>query len=213
VPIDVTGGLLVLSRLPITGSRFFPHPPDAGSKPDERVGRKGAMIVHLDTPLGNVTVLAVHLYAGTKPKHAEVRRAQLGPVLEILNREANGSPVVFAGDVNASPTESYPEAADPKNPPTAEYAALIEAGFSDPLPPNPTPASRTATWVPSRNRYAALPYQETKTDARYDYVLVRSGSAHVWAVKDARTVLDEAGAHLSDHLGVQVELELVAQRP
>lgn len=208
MPIDTTGGLLVLSRLPISSSRFIPHPPDVGSKPDERIGRKGAMIVHLKTPFGRITLFAIHLYAGTKRKHTGVRCAQLAPLLEILNTAADGNPVVLAGDINTSPTVGYPEPAGPENPLTPEYAALIEAGFSDPLPPNPTPGDRTATWVPSRNHYAALPYQETKTDARYDYVLVRSGSAHTWAVKDARTVLDDARAHLSDHVGVQVELDL-----
>jgi endonuclease/exonuclease/phosphatase family metal-dependent hydrolase len=211
LPIDVTGGLLVLSRLPIGGSRFIRHPRDVGSKPDERIGHKGGMILHLDTPLGRVTLLAVHLYAGTKRKHAHVRCAQLAPLLEAVNEEANGNPIVLAGDINTSPTIGYPDAAGPENPLTPEYATLLEAGFSDPLPPNPTPADRTATWVPSRNRYAALPYQETKTDARYDYVLTRSGSAHAWSVKDACTVLDEPGAHLSDHVGMQVELELSRQ--
>jgi endonuclease/exonuclease/phosphatase family metal-dependent hydrolase len=213
VRIDETGGLLVLSRLPISGSCFIRHPHDVGSKPDERIGHKGGMILHLDTPLGRVTVLALHLYAGTKRKHAHVRCAQLAPLLEAVKAEANGSPVVLAGDVNTSPTVGYPEPAGPENPLTPEYATLVEAGFTDPQPPNPTPARRTATWVPSRNRYAALPYQETKTDARYDYVLTRSGVAHAWSVKDARTVLDEPGAHLSDHVGVQVELELSRQDP
>jgi endonuclease/exonuclease/phosphatase family metal-dependent hydrolase len=211
VQIDETGGLLVLSRLPIVSSRFVRHPADVGSKPDERIGHKGGMILRLDTPIGPVTLFALHLYAGTKPKHAGVRCAQLAPLLEVLNVEADGTPVVLAGDINTSPTVGYPEPAGPANPLTPEYAALLDAGFSDPLPPNPTPADRTATWVPSRNRYAALPYQETKTDARYDYVLVRPGSAHIWSVKDARTVLDDAGAHLSDHVGVQVELELSRQ--
>jgi endonuclease/exonuclease/phosphatase family metal-dependent hydrolase len=211
VPIDETGGLLVLSRLPIASSRFIRHPSDVGSKPDERIGHKGGMILRLDTPLGPVTVLALHLYAGTKPKHTGVRCAQLAPLLNVLNAVANGNPVVLAGDINSSPTVMYPEPAGPDNPLTPEYAALVAAGFRDPAPPNPTPASQTATWVPSRNRYAALPYQETKTDARYDYVLLRPGSAHTWAVKDVRTVLDEADAHLSDHVGVQVELELSRQ--
>jgi endonuclease/exonuclease/phosphatase family metal-dependent hydrolase len=208
VPIDETGGLLVLSRLPIVSSRFIRHPFDVGSKPDERIGHKGGMILRLETPLGPVTLLALHLYAGTKPKHAGVRCAQLAPLLDALNAEANGTPVVLAGDINSSPTVRYPEPASAANPLTPEYAALVEAGFSDTAPPNPTPAELTSTWVPSRNRYAALPYQETKTDARYDYVLVRPGSAHIWTVKGVRTVLDEADAHLSDHVGVQVELEL-----
>jgi endonuclease/exonuclease/phosphatase family metal-dependent hydrolase len=213
VPIDVSGGLLVLSRLPIAGSRFVPHPAGVGWKPDERVGRKGAMIVHFETPLGQVTLFTTHLYAGTKPKDARVRCTQLAPLLEILNQEANGNPVVLAGDFNTSPTVGYPKPAGAENPLTPEYAALIDAGFKDPLPPNPTPPERTATWVPSRNRYAALPYQETRKDARYDYVLVRSGSASAWEVKNARTVIDDAGAHLSDHVGVQVELALSRQNP
>ena len=208
LPIDTTGGLLVLSRLPISGSSFIRHPPHLGSKPDERLGRKGAMIVHLETPLGIVTLLTTHLYAGTKSKDVRVRCAQLEQILEALDAEADGRPVVLAGDINTSPTAGYPEPPGPENDLAPEYAALVDAGFSDPLPPNPTPPERTATWVPSRNRYAALPYQETKTDQRYDYVLVRPGSAHTWTMRNACTVLDGEGAHLSDHVGVRAELVL-----
>ncbi|NIR43877.1 MAG: hypothetical protein GWN99_07865 [Gemmatimonadetes bacterium] len=210
MPIDATGGLLVLSRLPIEDARFIPHPADLGTKPDERLGRKGAMIVRVETALGPLTVLAIHLYAGTKPKDSLVRLAQLEPLLRTLESETDGTPVILAGDINTSPTMAYPAPPGPENPLTPEYAALIDAGFTDPLPPNPTPASRSATWVPSRNRYAALPYQETKTDERYDYVLVRPDSAREWRVKETETVLDGTGAYLSDHVGVMVELEWAA---
>jgi endonuclease/exonuclease/phosphatase family metal-dependent hydrolase len=209
VPADTTGGLLVLSRFPITGSRFVPHSLGPGTKVDERLGRKGALVVHLETPVGELTVFAVHLYAGTKPKDTRIRSVQLAPLLEVLEAEAGANPVLLAGDINTSPTVAYPEPPGPGNPYTPEYAALEGAGFVDPLPPNPTPAELTATWVPSRNRYAALPYQETKTDERYDYVMVRASGSHEWSVQAARTVLDGAGEHLSDHVGVLAELELV----
>jgi endonuclease/exonuclease/phosphatase family metal-dependent hydrolase len=209
VPADTTGGLLFLSRFPITGSRFVPHSLGPGTKVDERLGRKGALVVHLETPVGELTVFAVHLYAGTKPKDTRIRSVQLAPLLEVLEAEAGANPVLLAGDINTSPTVAYPEPPGPGNPYTPEYAALEGAGFVDPLPPNPTPAELTATWVPSRNRYAALPYQETKTDERYDYVMVRASGSHEWSVQAARTVLDGAGEHLSDHVGVLAELELV----
>ncbi len=209
VKIDATGGLLVMSRLPIKSSRFIPHPSDLGKKPDERVGRKGAMFVRLETPLGPVTLFAIHLYAGTKSVDRQVRDAQLRPLLQELESEANGSPVLLAGDINTSPTVRYPEPPGQDNPLAPEYRALVDAGFIDPLPPNPTPASLTATWVPSRNRYAALAYQETKTDERYDYILVRSGTSHEWKVKHARTVIDGEDSYLSDHVGVMAELDLV----
>lgn len=211
LPADVTGGLLLLSRLPISGARFIPHPTDVGSKPDERLGRKGAMIAHIETPVGRVTVFAVHLYAGTRPKDSKVRMKQLAPLLEALEEEANGAPVILAGDINTSPTLNYPEPPGPGNPLAAEYDALVRAGFVDPLPPNPTPVERSATWVPSRNPYAALPYQETKTDERYDYLMVRSGAAHEWTIRDARTVIDAPEAHLSDHVGVLAELDLLTR--
>jgi endonuclease/exonuclease/phosphatase family metal-dependent hydrolase len=208
VPIDTTGGLLVLSRLPIRDSRFIPHPSHLGSKPDERAGRKGAMIVRLETALGPVTLFAVHLYAGTKAKDVAVRCGQLPRLLEALEATADGGPVILAGDINSSPTINYPEPPGLANPLTPEYAALLDAGFEDPLPPNPTPVEHSATWVPSRNRYAALPYQETKTDERYDYLLVRSGRSQTWVVKGSRLVLDGPAAHLSDHVGVMAELDL-----
>ena len=209
VKIDATGGLLVLSRLPIRSSRFIPHPSGLGKKPDERVGRKGAMLVQLETPLGPMTLFAIHLYAGTKPVDSRVREAQLEPLLGELEVEANGGPVLLAGDINTSPTVRYPEPPGQDNPLSPEYGALVKAGFVDPLPPNPTTPARSATWVPSRNRYAALPYQETKTDERYDYILVRSGASHAWNVKDARTVIDGGDSYLSDHVGVMVEVDLV----
>ena len=212
VKIDATGGLLVLSRLPIISSRFIPHPSGLGKKPDERVGRKGAMLVQLETSLGPMTLFAIHLYAGTKPVDSRVREAQLEPLLEALEAEANGGPVLLAGDINTSPTVRYPEPPGQDNPLSPEYGALVVAGFVDPLPPNPTPAARSATWVPSRNRYAALPYQETKTDERYDYILIRSGTSHTWSVKGARTVIDGGDSYLSDHVGVMVELDLVQRK-
>lgn len=209
VPTDTTGGLLVLSRFPITGSRFVPHSLGPGTKVDERLGRKGALVVHLETPVGELTVFAVHLYAGTKPKDARIRTAQLAPLLEVLDGEAAANPVLLAGDINTSPTLGYPDPPGQGNAYSPEYAALAGAGFVDPLPPNPTPAELTATWVPSRNRFAALAYQETKTDERYDYVMVRAGRSHGWSVRGARTVLDGTGEHLSDHVGVLAELHLI----
>lgn len=209
LPADATGGTVVLSRFSVTGSRFVPHSLGRETKIDERLGRKGASIVHLDTPVGPLTVFALHLYAGTKPEDTRIRTAQLAPLLEVLNAEAATNPVLLAGDINTSPTVGYPEPPGAGNPYTPEYAALIAAGFGDALPPNPTPPELTATWVPSRNRYAALPYQETKSDERYDYVMMREGSSHSWSVRAAGTVLDGAGEHLSDHVGVLVEVDLV----
>ncbi|MGD8866590.1 MAG: endonuclease/exonuclease/phosphatase family protein [Gemmatimonadales bacterium] len=208
VPADTTGGLLVLSRLPVTGWRFIPHELGHGTKVDERLGRKGAMIVHIETPAGRLTVFAVHLYAGTKSKDTRIRMGQLAPLLDALEEEAAGGPVLMAGDINTSPTINYPEPPGRENPLAPEYAALVDAGFSDPLPPNPTPVDRSATWVPSRNRYAALAYQETKTDERYDYLMFRPGATHEWIARDARTVIDAPDGHLSDHVGVLVEVEL-----
>ena len=211
VPADMTGGLLVLSRHPILGSRFVPHTLGHGTKVDERLGRKGAMIVHIETPVGRLTVFAVHLYAGTKPKDTKIRMAQMKPLLQVLENEAAGGPVLMAGDINTSPTADYPKPPGHENPLAPEYAALVGAGFLDPLPPNPTPVARSATWVPSRNRYAALPYQETKTDERYDYLMVRPGEGLEWVVRGAGTVIDTPDAHLSDHVGVLGEFALVAR--
>lgn len=208
VRIDTTGGLLVLSRLPITASCFLPHQVGLGRKPDERVGRKGAMIVHLQSAAGPLTVAAVHLYAGTRPHHHGIRTLQLTQILEAITREASERPVVLAGDINASPTARYPKPPSPTNPLTPEYRTLMDAGFVDPIPLDSAPRE-AATWVPSRNRFAALPYQETKTDQRYDYVLVRPGAGLSWDTLDARTVIDGPDVYLSDHLGVQVDLQLI----
>ncbi len=211
VPADTTGGLLVLSRYPIVDSRFIQHQLGPGTKPDERLGRKGAMLVRLALPLGPLTVFAIHLYAGTKSKDSGIRQAQLSRLLEELAAQAGDEPVLLAGDINVSPTAGFPERPGPNNPPSPEYALLTGAGFIDPQPPNPTPVERCVTWVPSRNPYAALPYQETKTDERYDYVMVRPGAAQAWRIGQVRTILDAKDTLLSDHFGVLAELNLVGR--
>lgn len=207
VPADSSGGLLVLSRLPIQTCRFVPHPSDLGAKLDERLGRKGMLIVRVESGVGPLTVAAIHLYAGIRPVDTRVRSTQLARLLTVLDAEANSTPVLLAGDINASPTVAFPEPPGADNPLTPEYAALRAAGFVDPLPPNPTPPELCVTWAPSRNRYAALPYQETRTDERYDYLLVRPGARRRWKIKNAGTVLD--APLLSDHIGVMAEFELV----
>ena len=107
VPSDMTGGLLVLSRLPILSSRFVPHLREPGMKLDERLGQKGALIVQVDSPIGRLTILAVHLYAGTRPEDGRRRRAQLARLLETLHAEADPGPILLAGDINVSPTVGF----------------------------------------------------------------------------------------------------------
>jgi len=211
VPADASGGLLVLSRQPVIDWRFLPHRLGGGARLDERLGAKGALIVRLRSPLGPITVLAVHLYAGTRPRDSRVRCRQLPHLLESLNDFAADDPVLLAGDINVSPTVSFPSPPGPDNPYTPEYRAITAAGFVDSMPPNPTPPHACVTWVPTRNRFAALPYQETKTDERYDYLMVRPGADRDWTIRDACTVLDTEDQPLSDHFGVLADLTLAAR--
>ena len=99
LPMDASGGLLTLSRWPIVSSRFVASRQFRGMKPDERVGRKGALWTEIQTPAGPLIVGNAHLYAGLGPRNGRVRAMQTRQLAhEVV--PLDGRPLILGGDFN-----------------------------------------------------------------------------------------------------------------
>lgn len=94
-------GNAILSRLPLARAEVFSVPvvSDRFGCPDRRLGHKKALWVEVTTPLGPLTVAAVHLDSNTSPAG---RGWQMRGVLRhLLGRRPNG-PLLLGGDLNTS---------------------------------------------------------------------------------------------------------------
>ncbi len=198
VTFDVHGGILVLSRFDLGETRFEPHPLPPGSKLSERLGRKGTVFTTVKTPIGDLTLVAPHFYAGTSPADERIRRLQVEALLEAIEKLDNG-PMILAGDLNFPP-ERYDDGR------ASEMDLIVAAGFRDTI--DPSNGHQTATWSYSRNRYARNWLQSNKSDMRFDYVMLRANGASNLETVGASVVLDAPGEEVSDHYGVLAEFSL-----
>jgi len=192
------GGLLVLSRLPVLRARFEPFALAGVALHVHRgdyQGGKGFAAVEVETPAGEVRIVATHLHAryGLDDPY---RPHRVGQVIE-LSRSLSDEPlpVVAAGDFNLREgNEGY--ALLRRSSGLRDVAAELDAR---------QPTVR-----------ASSPYRGGghRGDERIDYVFVRDGAATGVIPRRLRRVLDEPleiegepGAY-SDHAGLLAELVL-----
>ena len=201
LPMDASGGLLTLSRFPLDAASYHPLPVPAGAKWTERMSGKGVLRCVVRTPLGPVTCVNVHLYAGTTPADRAARLEQLHAApLEA----APGSLVtVLAGDLNATVAASV----DGMAVDGPEIVCLTGLGFRD-VVRDGAPGSRLATYAVRSNRYAAMWADPARGDERLDFILYRPAGTTPIGVREVRVVFDESAALVSDHYGVQADLAL-----
>lgn len=137
-------GNALLARPPVRDARWVALPPHSGIEA-LAAGAKSASVVRLDTRLGPLSVVPVHL----EYRSGTTRRAAL-PVIAAL-REAEAAPLVLAGDFNAS-APGWPGAAGP-----TVVGELLERGWGSPRArgdpgagaltyPMPTPR-RAIDWI------------------------------------------------------------------
>lgn len=181
------GGLLLLSRFPITRSRFVPFPVYAGLSLGERLARKGLLDVLLQTGRGPLRVVTSHLALARGP-HGP-RRRQLDFLLEHLDADRT-LPVVLAGDLNTASVQSgvLGEA----------YRAILDHGFADASPPRRLPGGAFAPPPATRIGWPRPPGQPARGWSP-DYVLFRSGAGARLVLEDFRLALDTQETALSDH--------------
>lgn len=198
ITFDVHGGILVLSRFDLGETRFEPHPLPAGAKLSERLGRKGTVFTTVKTPVGDLTLVAPHFYAGTSPADERIRRRQVEALIEAIEKLDDG-PMILAGDLNFPP-ERYDDGR------ASEMDLMVAAGFRDTI--DPSSGHQSVTWSYSRNRYARNWLQSNKSDMRFDYVMLRANGASNMETVGANIVLDAPGQEVSDHYGVLAEFSI-----
>lgn len=183
--VALRGGLVMLSRLPITRCRFARYPISGPVRP-ELVMRKGAQFASIATELGELVVVNTHLSANRDDdwspgnRYTRVERAELDHLAGRLATLDPAVPVVVAGDLNV-PRDS-----------SVFAGFLATAGLRDVLAGDTRPTYRpTPRWP---------------TPPAFDHVLIRGGrmtGAARLVFQEPVRLDDGREAFLSDHYGVE----------
>jgi sphingomyelin phosphodiesterase 2 len=198
------GGLLVLSRLPVTSSRFDRFAlngyPQRLDHPDY-YGGKGFARIELETPDGLLTFINTHLHARySKDVDHEYRHHRVGQIVQLaLACLENQSPIVAVGDFNFGEGEP-------------EYAVLAGlTGMRDVA----AELDRRQPTIWRGNTYRS---RRRKPDRRIDYVFARNGAASDLSPRRAQRIFDETfrlgglPTSYSNHAGVLAEIDVVPRR-
>ena len=191
---SATGGLLVLSRLPILRERFvaYPQPPELSFV--ERLAGKGVLEVVVETKAGPLRLVTTHMVAFDR----KAREEGLPTLLGVIG-ESPEIPLVVAGDLNVRRLEGRGL--------SASYRRVLDAGCVDCAPPA---RGDDGGFVELPNTHVGWPREEGNPGWwRPDHILVRSGAATAVEVVSARMALDTPATALSDHNLMFAELRLV----
>lgn len=201
IRLDKSGGLVIVSKFPFIDYAFFEHKVFPGMKLDERYGHKGYIISKIETPVGQVVVANVHLYAGRSTQDTEVRLLQINRLLEHIEQYRGSNPVIIAGDLNSSPCDPFPTETTGKFSP--EYGAFLKAGFQDVLS---TFDHRSITYAVPGNHYAEQWYNVSKTHQRFDYIFIHNANLNLNQCEGS--VVFDYKEPISDHYGIFARLVL-----
>ena len=107
--LDLTGGLVTFSRLPILSSRFIPFRRFVDMDFAEYIARKGILETIVTTSEGPLCLLNTHLHAGGLHVDVEtnIRRRQMNQILQVLVAR-NDMPIILAGDFNEHEMLKHP---------------------------------------------------------------------------------------------------------
>ena len=199
------GGVALLSRFPIVEERFHPFEDDEALSIVERMGGKGVFEAILRTPAGPLRVLDTHLaldhgpgrgHAGQGAGHArqiEQLRVQLAARPDL--------PTVVCADLNMRATAAGDL--------VSGYTALIDAGYTDTIPPLKQPDGTFAQRPTTR---VGWPRAERRGRGwSPDFVLFRGASGGpALTLTGARVTLDTPETALSDHNLLLADLVLAS---
>ncbi|MEU4623180.1 endonuclease/exonuclease/phosphatase family protein [Actinoplanes sp. NPDC023801] len=186
-PVVLKGGLVLLSRWPITRRRFVRYPLTSPARP-EYLMRKGAQVVTVATGAGELVVVNTHLSANRDDdwspgnRWTRVQRAEFERLADRLAGLDATVPLVVAGDLNV-PRDSAVLA-----------GFLATAGLRDVLAGDTRPTYRPTPVWPSP---PALDHVLVRPSMRAEARLVFAGQVRLG---------DGRAAYLSDHYGVETEL-------
>jgi len=190
-------GLLFLSQFPITASEVLKH--SQSSAGEQVLGCKSCLSMHVDTPLGPLSLVNLHTTAGggTDTESAEVdtvRQSELAEALEVSEKGIRkGCKAFVVGDFNCGPQAS-----------TGNYEFMSQNGYVDAVLPFADPMITWDCNSPLNN----LPIFANCPSQRIDHFFVHKDAGLV--ATSAKLMFTEATVEtkdgkmvpLSDHYGV-----------
>jgi endonuclease/exonuclease/phosphatase family metal-dependent hydrolase len=186
----VPGGLVLLSRFPLSETAFIPFE-EQGSlfrySVLARLNRKGFLFARLERP--RMGIVATHLLSNyvrrfDEGPYAGWQHRQVEQLLDFIAGLEPGLPLLVVGDFNIHPR-------------TSAYRRLRSTGLADLMEGSESPSMVPKTEL-------NLGWFSPSLQERLDYVLLRSAQA----LSAIRCGYLFEGEGLSDHLGLLAELEL-----
>lgn len=181
------GGLLTVSRLPVSGEEFVALPVAKHMPVEERLAGKGILSVVVATPAGPLRLVNSHLSHGD---HENIQRRFLNDHVA----KSKDIPIVLGADVNTAPDDH-------------DFQALLRGGFADAMPMREIEGGRRIPWPPTRVGWPR-PESGEVFGWRPDCVLYRSGGQGSLELRSIRLALDTAATALSDHNLLLAEFRL-----
>ncbi|MEU4086606.1 endonuclease/exonuclease/phosphatase family protein [Streptomyces aureus] len=187
----IKGGLVLLSRWPISRSRFVRYPM-TGPVRGEFFMRKGAQVASIATPDGELVVVNTHLSANRDDdwspanRYTRIAEAELARLTEAIAAVDPSVPVAVVGDLNL-PRDS-----------AALAGFIAAAGLRDVLSGDTRPTYRPTPRWPS--------------PPALDHVLVRPAAGQTLTAEadlvfqEKVPLADGRQAYLSDHYGIRARL-------
>lgn len=208
--LRLADGLLVLSRWPIEARL---HRFASGAREERWFGDRGVLAASLAPEGRELRIFNVHATAGGLFSHPESRAAddvRLRQIAEILRLadEAPDAASMLMGDFNTGPGTSE-----------SNYQAILDSGWID-CYARLNPSRSDPTWDPANALNRRGPHQSSPAQ-RIDHVFLRRSDVERARVRplEARIAFrepvvrlrDSSLVTLSDHYGLQVEMELGAR--
>ncbi|HXF43977.1 MAG TPA: endonuclease/exonuclease/phosphatase family protein [Candidatus Paceibacterota bacterium] len=191
--LDLTGGLVTYSKLPIVKSVFHRFRRFVDMVFFEYIGRKGVLETVIETPKGPLVVMNTHLHTGRLSIDRHVRVKQLKQVFKAA-AGVKELPTVILGDFNDNDLLKH-----------RDYTPFFRKyGFEDAA--LDTKGEVTPT-VRLGNRYHSKTwFNRSRTTERLDYALVRNFEKAGMKIAEYRN-LEQPANPLSDHDPVMITIE------
>jgi endonuclease/exonuclease/phosphatase family metal-dependent hydrolase len=190
----VAGGLVLLSRFPLSETTFIPFE-EQGSlfrySVLARLNRKGFLFARLERP--RMGIVATHLLSNylnrfDEGPYADWQQHQVEQLLDFIAELESGLPLLLVGDLNFHPR-------------TSAYRRLRSTGLADLMEGCASPSMVPKTELD-------LGWLAPSLQERLDYVMLRP--AETFSAVRCGYMFEGEG--LSDHLGLLAELKLANSR-
>ena len=199
---DCHGGLLTFSKYPINNETFYKFPEFSKFKLDERIAQKGFLITEIETPIGKILIINIHLCAGRTYNSALTRLKQIKFFLKILeNFHFKNKPVLLMGDFNIR----HPKLtkSDKGSPDIELYNILTDSlGFNE---ATNTDTEINFTYDIMENSYANMWYNRFEGRQIFDYIFYRTPFKTNLLKYE---IVFKKPTLVSDHFGVSVIIRI-----